>query len=186
MVSHRLRRSSSLFSLLLVLVFGAAACSTTAEREAMVPLELSVGVQHPASVATAITRGSEVDADTIVDADFLWAVEQAIAKAQVFRAVVPGKDADCLLTVHVAKLTQPSMGANLTVHITTRWTVTTADGRSLADDIVESSYTAKWGDAFAGMTRLRLATEGAARTNITEGLARLGKLAAIAGSAKSE
>jgi hypothetical protein len=181
MSSHRPRRPRSLFSLLFV----AAACSTTAEREAMVPVDLTIGVQHPASVATTITRGSDVDADTIVDADFLWAVEQAIAKAQVFRAVVPGKDADCLLAVHVAKLTQPSMGANLTVRITTRWTLTTTDGRPLADEVVESSYTAKWGEAFAGMTRLRLATEGAARTNIADGLSRLGRLASIAGASKS-
>jgi hypothetical protein len=35
---------------------------------------------------------------------------------------------------------------------------------------VKSAYTARLSDAFEGVTRLRLAVEGAVRQNITEGL----------------
>lgn len=149
----------------------------------MVPPELAVAQRHAASVATTITRGSSGDSSAIGSADFQWALEQAIGKAQTFRSVVRGNGADCQLTVHFEKLTQPEMGANLTVRITARWQLQrNGGGQALADEVVESSHTAKWGEAFVFATRLRLATEGAARENIQEGLARLAKLAPIAGS----
>ena len=41
---------------------------------------------------------------------------------------------------------------------------------------IASEYTATPGDAFAAVKRLRLATEGAAKNNIAEGLSRISKL----------
>ena len=41
---------------------------------------------------------------------------------------------------------------------------------------MESSFTATTGDAFAGVTRLRIATEGAAQENIRLGIKKLSQL----------
>ncbi|MFI4891262.1 MAG: hypothetical protein ACHQIL_12090 [Steroidobacterales bacterium] len=43
----------------------------------------------------------------------------------------------------------------------------------MADESITTDFSATTSDAFAAVKRLRLANEGAARANITEGLRRL-------------
>ncbi|MGH7990849.1 MAG: hypothetical protein ACREDS_11765 [Limisphaerales bacterium] len=62
----------------------------------------------------------------------------------------------------------------MTVRLEVDWKlIRISDSRVLWHEKIHSTYTARLGAAFAGWTRMRIATEGAARNNIEEGLAKL-------------
>jgi len=63
------------------------------------------------------------------------------------------------------------------VNVTAHWQLTRMVPRQVVfQEVIPSSYTATVSDAFAAITRLRLAEEGAARANIQDGLNRLAQL----------
>lgn len=65
-------------------------------------------------------------------------------------------------------------GFNMTMSLRADWMLArVSDNKVLWHDKILSTYTATVGDAFAGIKRLRLANEGAARKNIEQGLAEL-------------
>ena len=72
---------------------------------------------------------------------------------------------------------QPSFGLSFTVKLEAGWTLKRAsNAQSVWQESIKSEFTATTSDAFAAVTRLRLATEGAARNNISAGLARISEL----------
>ncbi|WP_315808553.1 hypothetical protein [Pseudomonas sp. C9-3] len=73
-------------------------------------------------------------------------------------------------------------GFNFTVTSTVEYSlVENAGGRVVWQETVKEPFTAGVGDAFYGVTRLRLANEGSARANINTLLQRLGGLKLGAG-----
>ena len=80
-----------------------------------------------------------------------------------------GKGEAVGLEVQILAVKQPMLGASFTVTSWIRYTVRElGTGKSIFDQGIEATYTAKWNDAFLGVERLRLATEGAARENIRQ------------------
>lgn len=78
------------------------------------------------------------------------------------------------LQVRLVKLDQPFMGFNMTVTSVVHYTVKdTRSGATVIDEDITAAHTATVGDAFAGVTRLRLANEGSARKNIAALIERL-------------
>lgn len=72
---------------------------------------------------------------------------------------------------------QPFMGFNMTVTSTVEYTLLdTSDGTTVFRERVVAPYTAKAGQAFLGMERLKLANEGSIRENIRLLIERLSKL----------
>jgi hypothetical protein len=72
------------------------------------------------------------------------------------------------LNVTLVSVDQPLIGLDMTVTLKAHYVLTPADGGpSKFDQTIETPYTAKLGDSFLGYERLRLATEGAVRENIT-------------------
>ena len=72
---------------------------------------------------------------------------------------------------------QPSFGLTFTVKMEAGWQLKrVSDGSMVWQESIKSENTATTGDAFAAVTRLRLATEGAARKNIEQGLSRISAL----------
>jgi hypothetical protein len=67
-------------------------------------------------------------------------------------------------------------GGSFTVKMEAGWTLKRASGATVWQESIKSEHTATMGDAMVGVTRLRLATEGAARNNIATGLAKIGQL----------
>lgn len=62
----------------------------------------------------------------------------------------------------------------MTTEMTVLWSLSRVDTEeTIWQDLVLSSCTATVGDAFVGTTRMRMATEGAARNNIRTALERL-------------
>lgn len=70
------------------------------------------------------------------------------------------------IDVNLLGLSQPVMGFNMTVTSHVNYKVYDAAGQPFVLETIDAPYTAKMGDAFAGVKRLRLANEGSIRANI--------------------
>jgi hypothetical protein len=155
-------------------------CATPATYEEMVPTAFSTSKKHPQTVGVSVNGGNETDSTgkpQISDAAFTQALTDSIVKSQTFSKVIQGSGADYLLTVTLFGMEQPSFGFSFTVKMEVGWTLKRADnGKTVWQDSIKSEFTATVGDSFSGRTRLRHATEGAARNNISAGLARISEL----------
>lgn len=157
-----------------------AGCATATTYEGMVPTTIDIGRRHTGTVSLAVSGGRETDAmdkPQITDAAFTQALTEAISKSQMFSRVVRGAGGDYLLTVGITGLDQPSFGFSFTVKMEAGWTLRrVSTGAVVWQQAILSEHTATTSDAFAAVTRLRLATEGAARNNIAQALARISRL----------
>jgi hypothetical protein len=123
-----------------------------------------------ASVSVMVSGGREtssVGASQIADTDFAEALKKSISESRVFAALLNQDEADFLLEAYIGVLQQPMMGFNMTVSLEVSYRlIRLSTGEVLLEQPIRSTYTAEMGDAFVAVTRLRLATEGAARVNI--------------------
>jgi hypothetical protein len=165
-------------SLLLLLLLGG--CAAPASYQAMVPSDFQAAKKHAATVKVAATGGRETQAlgkSQISDAEFAKALAEAITESRTFSRVVQDNGADYLLTVSIISIEQPSFGFSFQVKMEAGWTLKRVETDTVVwQESIVSEHTATPGDAFAAVKRLRLATEGAAKNNIAEGLSRVSKL----------
>lgn len=165
---------------LVVLASFLAGCAAPVGKQDMVPVDLAVARQHSYSVQVRTSGGSEtgaMDSSNISDADLKAAIEEAIGKSRVFKTVVQGSDGDYELSVRIVMLSKPLFGATFTVELETAWSLMKVSDRSVT---MRRSFSTKgvatMDEAFAGVTRLRLAVEKAARENVAQGLRAIGEL----------
>jgi len=154
-------------------------CATPVSHEALVPVSLNVTKHHPQTVAVVASGGTDTSAvgkPQVSDAELQQAVSAAISQTKTFSRVVDGKNGDYILTVSVFNVTQPSFGFSFTVSVEMGWTLTRADGAKVWQESIKSEHTVGATEAFAGVTRLKLATEGAIRNNVQQGLVKLSAL----------
>jgi hypothetical protein len=155
-------------------------CATATTFEGMVPTSVDAAKRHPQSVSVAVSGGQETDAagkPQISDGTFRQALVEAINRSRTFSSVVQGSGGDYVLTVALISLDQPSFGLTFTVKMEAGWTLRRASGGApVWQEPIRSEFTATTSDALAAVTRLRLATEGAARNNIAQGLGRISRL----------
>ncbi len=155
-------------------------CASPVTSTAMVPANVQVTKQHQASVSVSTGGGAETNPmwkSQISDADLKQALVDSIKQSKAFSSVVEGKGGKYNLNVSIFNLTQPSMGLSFTVSVEMGWTLTNAETNAVVwRESIKSEHTAGATDAFAGTTRLRMATEGAARNNVSMGLAKLSAL----------
>jgi len=65
------------------------------------------------------------------------------------------------------QVSQPMMGLDMTVTANVRYSlIDTMTRKEVFSKVIAGTFTAKFSDAFVGTERLKLANEGAARTNI--------------------
>ncbi|KAF1069996.1 MAG: hypothetical protein GAK45_00936 [Pseudomonas citronellolis] len=115
----------------------------------------------------------------IESADFRTALEQSLIRAGLLNTT---DKAAYSLRANLVRLDQPMFGFSFTVTSVVEYSlVENASGRVVWHDSVEAPFTAGVGDAFYGVTRLRLANEGSARQNIQQLLVRLSELKLSAG-----
>ncbi|NVN93198.1 MAG: hypothetical protein HXX11_21735 [Desulfuromonadales bacterium] len=166
--------------LLLIVMAMLSGCATPATFEGMVPESYAITQKHQETVRVVVSGGQETSAmwkTQISDEAFLQALIEAIGKSQAFSKVVQGAEAQYLLSVVLISIEQPSIGTSLTVNLETGWTLSRQDtGKIMWREAVTSEHTARVGDAFTFASRLKLATEMAAKKNIAEGLAKISKL----------
>lgn len=160
----------------------AGGCASPAQSKAMVAVPTMGSVKsHDGKVSLNVTGGSETSAmgaSQISSADFATALRDSIQKSGLFSAVVAaGGDEDYHIEVAIVRVDQPMMGFSMTVTFETTWTLSGKNDQTVFwRKAISSRFTATVGDAFAGVTRLRLANEGAARENIQEAIAQMSAL----------
>lgn len=174
------------FSVSLVVVLAVSStswltgCASPASREAMQAISVTPANAHPYSVSVRTAGGNEtgaMDVPSIADADFKAAIEKSIVQSGVFKSVIEGKGSDYELSVTITQMTKPLFGFSFTVTMEAAWSLVKASDKSVVmRKVIQSSYTASMSDSFAGVTRLRLAVEGAARENIASGLKEISSL----------
>lgn len=164
----------------LIIIAGLTGCASSANRNAMMANDVKITTQHERSVAIMTAGGSEtgaMDSSNISDEDMKAAIEGSILKNKVFKTIVQGKGADYELQVSIIHLDKPVFGLSFTVNLETTWTLVKQSDRSVVfKQSVKSSNTATFSDSAMGVTRLRIALEGAAQKNIEQGLKAISEL----------
>jgi len=142
-----------------------------ASDTAMVPASFDIAKRHPGTVSVEIVGGSDtgaLDKPRISDAAFGRALEASIVKSGVFSGVAHATRGDWMLSVILVRLDQPLLAITATVRMEAGWALRRTDsGSTVWKAVIESGSTE---------TGLGPATEGAARNNIAEGLARISRL----------
>ena len=165
----------------LSLVAGAlqlSGCATNAKSDAMVAVPATVVHKSSADVAVAVSGGKEttnMGASQISNDNFAQALRDSITQSGLFSKVADS--GHYKLNCFIGKVDQPIMGFSMTVKMEVSYTlVDTSSGKTLWTKNIASEYTAKASAAFAGITRLRLANEGAAKDNIQKVISEISTL----------
>jgi len=165
---------------LAVAVAALAGCATPAHKENMSAAPAVAVKKLPYSVRVETRGGAEtgaLDSSNVSNADLKAALESSISTSGLFKSVVQGTNGDYELTVSVTQLEKPLFGGAFTVTLETGWSLVKVSDKSVAlRKAVRSSHTATMSDSFVGVTRLRLAVEGAVRNNISQGLQAISEL----------
>ncbi len=173
-------QKSSFVLILIGAVMALTGCASPANREAMQSAPIASAHKSNHTVVVKTSGGGEtgaMDSSNIADADLKTAIESSITQSGVFAHVIQGTGADYDLSVTIIRLSKPLMGFSMTVTMEAAWSlVKSADKSVVLRKPVTSTFTAGMGDAFAGVTRLRMAVEGAARENIAQGLNAISEL----------
>lgn len=153
-------------------------CASPAQSNSMVAPGMGSVTKHAEAVSINVTGGSPTTATSasqISNEDFASALSESIRQSGLFSKIVPtGQADDYHLDVAIVRLQQPMMGFSMTATIETNWSLVKQSDRTVVwRKAITSSHTAKTGEAFAGVKRLRLATEGAARANIKDAITQL-------------
>ena len=155
-------------------------CSSPASREGMIPPDLAIGTYFPHSLGIQTGGGAStgaMDTSNISDEDLKAAIEEAVIQNKLFKSIVQGKGGDYELSVRLTTLSKPILGGTISVEMEMAWSLTKAADRSVVmRKSVKSSASKTMGDAFAFVTRLRLAVETATRDNIGQGLKAIAEL----------
>lgn len=131
----------------------------------MVPTCFETAKSHPQTVRVNVTGGQETVAlgrPQITNAAFTQALTESITKSRTFSGVIGAQSqkADYLLTVTLFSMDKLVFGR--AVRMEAGWTLRRADaGTVVSQESIISEHTA---------ADIRLATEGAARNNIAQGL----------------
>ena len=138
------------------------------------------GVKHPYSVSISTSGGGETSATgytNITNEDLASAIEESITKAGLFSSVIKGSDADYKLGVSLVSMSKPMFGFSFKIDMEMAWSLVHAKtGDAVMRESIKSSYTATAGEAFAAVTRIRIAVEGATQNNIRQGLQKIAAL----------
>ena len=159
----------SVFWFAFVAVVGA--CSAPATFEGMVPTSFEPARSHARTVRVNVTGGQEtvaVGRPQITNSAFTQALTQSVTKSGTFSRVVEGQSerSDYLLTVTLFSMDKLVFGR--TVRMEAGWTIRRTDAGTV---VWQESIISEHTDA-----NIKLATEGAARKNIVQGLVKISKL----------
>jgi len=136
---------------------------TPSQRIAATPLRNNVAIRD-------VTGGQETNPmwkSNVGSNEFTQALEGSLRTVGL---LAPNRQAGShTLTVHLQNVDQPFIGLDMTVTASVNYIVAErASGKEVFNRTVAVPYTAKFGDSLLGVERLKLANEGAIRTNISQ------------------
>lgn len=136
------------------------AAHTTPTHMAATSVQVSGRTSEKVSV---FVSGGEPGGLKISDEVFAEALRSSIQSSSIFGGV--SDQGPFRLEAFIGTLSQPMMGFSMTVDMKVSYTLRRGGG-TVWQRTISSSHTSTPGEAFVGVTRLRMATEGAARENI--------------------
>ena len=142
------------------LLFGFSGCAQKALMSNMTVKHLdkqSYDSSYRKAISIQSLVGSKINND-----EFKKAVITSLINAGLY-----SKNGKYKLKIEIIDIAQPSIGFDMTVTMTVKYTLLNYEDKSIVfQKIIKSPYTATVSDAFVGMTRLILAKEGSAKENI--------------------
>ncbi|MDH4216909.1 MAG: hypothetical protein OEV23_08495 [Gallionella sp.] len=160
----------------LIVVASLAGCASPAQVEGMVSrnidaAKVSKNTQTRNSIFLSnVSGGSETNplwASKVSDADFKAALEQSLKEALLLSGSIEGSK--YLLEVKLLKLEQPILGFDLKVVVTAEYILKAkSSGKVVYSKNIVAPFTATISDSAVGVKRLRIANEGAVRSNIEQ------------------
>jgi hypothetical protein len=142
--------------------------------------QLTAVHKSSSSLAVSVIGGREtsaVGASQISNEDFAQALKDSIGNSGLFSGIGDANGSRYQLNAFISRLNQPLIGFSMTVTMEVSYTLFDSQAKkSIWEKSITSEHTASPGEAFAGVKRLRIATEGAARQNIESLIRELAKL----------
>lgn len=156
-------------SILIVGLLASCAATTTPSQMAAPSVQISGRTSERVFV---FVSGGEPGPLKISDEGFAEALRSSIQSSGLFGGV--SDQGPYRLEAFIGTLSQPMMGFSMTVDMKVSYTLRKG-GSTVWQRTIDSTHTATPGEAFVGVTRLRMATEGAARENIRQALQALSR-----------
>jgi hypothetical protein len=164
----------------LVAVVVLSGCASAARPKAMIPIPSSSIHKSAADIVVLVIGGRETSAmaaSQISNEDFAQAIRESFEQSGLFQKALSDGLAKYRLDAFITQVNQPMFGFAMTVSMEVNYTLArTAPQGVIWQKAISSSYTAAVSEAFVGVTRLRIANEGAARNNIDQAMEEISKL----------
>jgi len=151
-------------------------CALSPKLEAVKACNYGALHQSKSDISVVVTSGHNSPL-AVKDETFKTALEESLVESGLFAKIGIDKPARYRLESFIATVSQLALGFNMTVIMDVNYSIfDTAENKKIWERGIKSRHTAFVSDAFVGMTRLRLATEGATRKSIEELLQEVSKL----------
>lgn len=171
------KTSVSILWLAYLIVLGCT--SGPIKSQAIIPGSYDIANKQPFTVSLHIDGGREfspLKIPQISNEALLDALQEAITLSDLFDEIVKFGE-DYKLDLYIFKVSQPIAGNEMTVRVEIGWTLThTASMEIVWQESILTSDTSSSNEKLNVNSRLKLATERAARKNIREGIRQISQL----------
>jgi len=165
--------------MILIIAAVVSGCASAAKPEAMIASLTDPVHTSESDVVVSAIGGSETSAfatSQISNEDFGQAIRASFERAKLCRKVLSDGQAKYRLDALIVQVNQPMFGGTFTVSMEVNYTLARMPKDIVWQKEISSKYAVSISEAFIGVTRLRLATEGAARKNIQQAIEEISKL----------
>ena len=166
--------------LLILLILVCTGCPASIKSEAMIPLAPISVHKSTAAVAIAVLGATDISAPKpirISDEDFAQSLRESFERSGLFRKSVAGTQAAYQLQAVFVQFDYALPELEVQASIEVNYTLaSTTPKKVLWERGIFTTHAVGYGESLMPMTRLQLATEGAARRNIEQAISEISKL----------
>lgn len=171
------KAAASILGLAFLIVLGCT--SGPIKSQAIIPESYDIANKQPFTVSLHVDGGREfspLKIPQISNEALMDALHKAIISSNLFDGIVKSGE-DYKLDLYIFKVSQPIAGSVMTVRVEIGWTLTRKASMEIVwQQSILTSDTSSSSEKFNVDSRLRLATERAAKKNIREGIRQISQL----------
>lgn len=160
--------------LLAILALSCSGCPSIVKTEGMTAQVTGVHHQGTADVLVTVfgaAEHSDRKAVQFTNERFAQALATSLERSGLFRKAFLDTPGQYQVQANVTDVQEEVLGINLTASMTVSYVLARMSPKALVwEKTITSSHTAGVGDSVISITRLQMATEGAARKNIEEAI----------------
>jgi hypothetical protein len=166
--------------LLVLLMLVCAGCPLTIKPETMTSQAVAPVHKSASEIAVAVFGATDISAKKpihIADEDFTQALVSSIETSGLFRTVLRDASGKYQLQATFVQLDEQIFGLDMTASMEVNYVLaSTTPKKVLWEKGISTTHTTAFGESLISATRLRLATEGAARRNVEQAIQEISKL----------